>query len=245
MTLENEPWNLFESKSNTYKGLLIDIDRAQKEAEHQLNHDLTVIVDDIEKQAHKNKKLAVCRILSIVEKGYSENCDKNNEELQELLNACLQEGIAEVMAPLFDKMGKDLENRLNHIRGSYLKLITQLIENIHRQAVDLLNLSWEGELETPSITSNLINFTVVSSKQKASTPPEFGLLPDSILNTLVLLEVKKLVPIEVEKSCVVWQYYYQDYLQKTSIRLKNVMGTMIEAAKNMVQPQLDMVLEKE
>jgi len=239
MTLENESRNLFQSNNNAYKEFLVNIDRAHKEGERQLNHDLNIILDDMEEQSLKYKKLAVCQILSIVKKGYFENFDKNNEELQDFLNSCLQEG-AEVMAPLFDKMGKDLENRMNYIQGSYLRLITQLVENIHQQAVDLLNLSWEGELETPSIIINHINFTFDFSKHifsKASTPPESGLLPDSILKPLVLMEIKKLVPIEVEKLYLDWQQYYQDYLQETSIKLKDNMGTMIEAAKNFVRPQ--------
>jgi|GEM_PF-1520657 len=240
------PFDVLRSKIESFIEFLVKVDIAQKEAESQLDYDLIFILNNSDKYACRLKKQAVLQILRIVEKGYFDNYYECAEELQYVLKNSLKQGTAEVMGPYSHSMDEYVIEKYNYVQECFLNRIINIIENIHQQAAQLFGLYWDGEIEKPSLTQININHNDINERigLETSLSPLNDQLPESILNPLVLKEMKMCIPVEVEKNFEVLHYYYQDYLQKTACELKNTMRTMLEEAKNQIQLPLDTAIKQ-
>lgn len=240
------PFDLLKTKIESYNEFLIKVDIAQKEAESQLDYDLMFILYNSDQYAYRLKNQALLQILRIVEKGYFDNYYECAEEVQYVLKNSLKQGTAQVMAPYSRSMDEYVEEKYNYVQECYLNRIISIIENIHQQTALLFGLHWEGEIEKPSLTQINVNYNKGNEPidLETSLAPLNDELPQSILNPLVLKEIKMCIPVEIEKNFEVLHYYYQDYLQEISCELKKTMRTMLEEVKNHIQLQVDRAVKQ-
>jgi len=235
------PMEILMSNLRSFNKMIIDFDIAQREAESHLDYNILSILKDFDRHAHQLQKEAICRISRIVEKRYFENCHNCTKVVKSVLSASLCEEAAKVIPPLYLNMSEYLENKFNYTQACFWERIKKLVENMHQQVAELFGLYWEGEITMPAGTSIHLDCNVGSEPifSQSSPLPPTDPLPDSILNPLILQEIKTRIHVEIEKQYQVLHLYYQECLEKAAWELKDNMRTIVIEAKNQIQSQLD------
>ncbi|MEA4924332.1 MAG: hypothetical protein VB084_03385 [Syntrophomonadaceae bacterium] len=235
------PSEVFKSKLGSVKKFLDGIKAAQHETENKLDHDISKIFNDFEKYAYKLQKYAVCKTNGIIDEAYSENYHNCMGELQHGLSVRLQEGLAEVMAPLYIDMAEYIHAKLDQILQGFIEGTEALIEQIYRQSVDLLGLQQEIKVKIPPLRNEALYYAEVNDGTFTESSPDFPTdnLPESFVYPLLLKEIKMRIPVEVEKRFHDFNLYCWDYIQKISWSLKNNMKIMVEESLIQLKALLD------
>jgi len=229
----------------SFEEFLISMNIAQREAERRLDHDVTLILSDYEKRANEHKKQAMLQIFRKLEKDYFDNYYNGSEMVHHVLNMTLRHAEAEIMVDFSNETGQYVESKLNYAEDRFLERLKGLVENTYFKSAELFGLRWEGEIKMPTFEAQRIDGDII--EPGFSETPRLSIadrLPTSILNPLILKELKMRVPIDIEKKCEVLYYYYQDYLRKSSSELKEIMRTMVDEAKNQLQSQLNAAISQ-
>ncbi len=224
------PSEIFKSNLGSVKELLDGIEAAQYEAENILDHDISEIFNDFEKYAYKLQKYAVCKTNGIIDTAYAGNYHNCLDELQHRLNGSLQEGITEVMAPLYIDMAEYIHAKLDQILQAFIDGSEALLGQVYQQSVDLFGLQHEIKVKIPPIRNEVLHYAEVNDIPFTESSPDFPTdnLPESFVYPLFLKEIKLRIPVEVEKRFHDFNLYCWDYLQKISRSLKNNVKMMVE-----------------
>lgn len=235
------PPELLKSNLDSFKEIIIEADNALKEAESQLANDILWLFDDFDKHAHQLQKQAVVQMLLKVENCYYANYHNCTPVVASVLQASLQEGAAQVIAPLYHHMNEYLENRFNNYQQCFLDRIRKLTENLYRQAAELFGLYWGGEIMMPLMIDQHRDDSMDREPifNESLPLPVTDTLPSSILNPLVLQEIKMRITIEMEKTYQGLHFYYHEHLEQSFCELRDHMRVIVEEAKNQIQLQLD------